>query len=142
MPCLFALFAAFAPRVALFFESLLRPSLVTRAFDSFIVPLLGFIFLPFTTLIYVLVWTPGVGVTGWGWLWVVLGVLLDVGSYGGSAYGNRIPYAGIQPDVRDVIAECGRRAVDELACGVEGETPWIRWRASIASAWLGHGGWG
>jgi len=88
MPCLFALLAAFAPRVALFFVWIFTP-LVTRAFGSFIVPLLGIIFLPFTTLIYVLVWTPGVGVTGWGWLWVVLGVLLDLGSYGGSAYGNR-----------------------------------------------------
>ena len=88
MPCLFALFAAFAPRVALFFVWILTP-LVTRAFDSFLVPLLGFIFLPFTTLIYVLVWAPGIGVTGWGWLWVALGVLLDLGSYGGSAYGNR-----------------------------------------------------
>jgi len=38
---------------------------------------------------YVLVWLPGVGVTGWGWFWVVIGLLLDLGSYGGSAYGNR-----------------------------------------------------
>ena len=64
-------------------------TLVTRAFDSFIVPLLGIIFLPFTTLMYVMVWNPVGGVTGWGWLWVILGVLLDLGSYTGSAYGNR-----------------------------------------------------
>lgn len=48
MPCLFALFAAFAPRLALFFLWILTP-LVSRGFGSFIVPLLGIIFLPFTT---------------------------------------------------------------------------------------------
>ncbi len=88
MPCLFALFAAFAPRLALLFVWLFT-NLVTRAFGTFIVPLLGIIFLPFTTLMYVLVWTPGLGVYGWAWFWVAIGVLLDLGSYGGSAYGNR-----------------------------------------------------
>ena len=88
MPCLFALFAAFAPRLALLFLWLFS-NLVTRAFDSFIVPLLGIIFLPFTTLMYVIVWNPVGGVTGWAWFWVILGALLDIGSYTGSAYGNR-----------------------------------------------------
>ena len=88
MPCLFALFAAFAPRLALLFLWLFT-TLVTRAFDSFIVPLLGIIFLPFTTLMYVIVWNPVSGVTGWAWFWVILGVLIDLGSYTGSAYGNR-----------------------------------------------------
>ncbi|HEU0027198.1 MAG TPA: hypothetical protein VFQ25_08795 [Ktedonobacterales bacterium] len=88
MACLFALFAAFAPRLALLFLWLFT-NLVTRAFDSFIVPLLGIIFLPFTTLMYVLVWSPVGGVTGWAWFWVILGALIDIGSYTGSAYGNR-----------------------------------------------------
>src|SRR5262245_24098590 len=87
--CLFALAAASAPRLVLLFTWLFTP-LVSRAFHSaFLVPLLGIIFLPFTTLMYVLVWSPAVGVTGWGWFWVILGLLLDIGSYSGSAYGNR-----------------------------------------------------
>ncbi len=87
--CLFALFAASAPRLALLFIWLFTP-LVSRAFESvFLLPLLGIIFLPFTTLMYVLVWAPVVGVTGWGWVWVILGFLLDLGSYSGSAYGHR-----------------------------------------------------
>jgi len=36
-----------------------------------------------------LVYNPVVGVTGWGWLWVIVGLLLDISSYGGSAYSNR-----------------------------------------------------
>jgi hypothetical protein len=63
--------------------------LVTRAFDTVIWPLLGIIFLPLTTLMYVLVYVPAVGVTGWGWFWVFLGFMLDLSSYASSAYGNR-----------------------------------------------------
>jgi hypothetical protein len=87
--CLFALGAAAAPRLVLLFTWLFTP-LVSRAFDgAFFLPLLGIIFLPFTTLMYVLAWSPVVGVTGWGWFWVLIGLFLDLGSYGGSAYGNR-----------------------------------------------------
>ncbi len=52
-------------------------------------PILGIIFLPFTTLMYVLVYNPLVGVTGWGWLWVFFGLVLDISSYSSSAYTNR-----------------------------------------------------
>ena len=87
--CLFALAAASAPRLVLLFTWIFTP-LVSRAFQSaLLVPLLGIIFLPFTTLMYVLFWAPPFGVTGWGWFFVVLGLLLDIGSYSGSAYSNR-----------------------------------------------------
>lgn len=86
--CLFAILGAFAPRLALLLVWIFTP-LVIRAFDAFIIPLLGIIFLPFTTLIYVLVYIPGIGVTGWGWFWVILALLLDLGAYGGGAYGGR-----------------------------------------------------
>jgi hypothetical protein len=36
---------------------------------------------------YVLV-APG-GVAGWDWVWMILAVLIDLGSYGGGGYGNR-----------------------------------------------------
>ncbi len=86
--CLFAMGAAFFPRVALLFVWLFTP-LVNRAFTTFLWPLLGIIFLAFTTLMYVLVYNPLVGVTGWGWFWVILGLVLDISSYTSSAYTNR-----------------------------------------------------
>jgi hypothetical protein len=87
--CLFALGAAFFPRLALLFVWLFTP-LVNRAFHfTFLLPLLGIIFLPFTTLMYVLAYNPLVGVTGWGWFWVILGFLLDLSSYSSGAYTNR-----------------------------------------------------
>jgi hypothetical protein len=86
--CLLALLGAVSPRLALVLVWLLT-NLVDRAFTSFAVPLLGLIFLPFTTLFYVLAYRPGVGLSGLGWAVVVIGVLLDLGEYGSGGYANR-----------------------------------------------------
>jgi hypothetical protein len=67
------------PRLGLLIVWIARPALVDAAFGTFIWPLLGIIFLPFTTLIYVIVYTPGIGLTGGGWFWVILALLLDIG---------------------------------------------------------------
>jgi hypothetical protein len=64
MGCIFALFAGIFPRLALLIVWVARPERVDAAFDTFLLPLLGIIFLPFATLIYVLLYTPGRGVTG------------------------------------------------------------------------------
>jgi hypothetical protein len=74
MSWLFALFS----RLALLIVWLSTP-LVERAFHGgWILPLLGILFLPITTLTYVLVYYISGSVTGWGWLWIVLAFLLDL----------------------------------------------------------------
>jgi CDP-diglyceride synthetase len=88
MGCLFALIAAISPRVALVLVWLFT-NLVDRAFTGFLLPLLGLVFLPLTTLFYVLAYQPVVGVRGWGWFLVVIGLLFDLGSYGGGARSRR-----------------------------------------------------
>lgn len=85
LACLFALFAGVFPRLALFIVWIARPVLVSHAFgDTLVLPLLGIIFLPFATLIYVILYTPGVGLTGWEWFWVVLAGLFDISSWAGN----------------------------------------------------------
>ena len=85
MGCLIALFA----RLALLVVWISTP-LVNRAFHGgWLLPLLGFLLLPLTTLVYVLVYYIAGGVTGWGWLWVVLALLLDLGTHSSGAYTNR-----------------------------------------------------
>ena len=84
MGCLFALMAGIFPRLALFIVWLARPALVGAAFSTWIIPLLGIIFLPFATLMYVILYIPGVGLTGWGWFWVAIAVLLDLTHLGTS----------------------------------------------------------
>jgi membrane protein required for beta-lactamase induction len=85
--CLFAIIAAGAPRLALFLMWILRYEGLNRAFDSFIIPLLGFIFLPLTTVVYVLVY-PG-GLSTFNWILLIVAVLIDLGSYGSGARGRR-----------------------------------------------------
>ena len=78
MGCLFALLAGFFPRLALFIVWVARPALVGAAFGTWIVPLLGIIFLPFATLMYVILYTPGFGLTAWEWFWVILAGAFDL----------------------------------------------------------------
>jgi hypothetical protein len=71
-----------------------RPVLVDAAFNTFLILLLGIIFLAFATLIYVLFYTPGVGLIGWEWFWVILAGLFDIGHWGASyTQRNQIPGA-------------------------------------------------
>jgi hypothetical protein len=88
MGCLLALLAVISPRLALVLVWIFT-NLVDRAFEGFLLPLLGLIFLPLTTLVYVLAYRPVTGVSGWGWFFVVLAVLFDLGSYGGGASSRR-----------------------------------------------------
>ena len=92
MGCLLVLLAAFAPRATLVLVWIFS-DLVDRAFSGFLLPLLGLIVLPFTTLFYVLAWAPLGGVSGWGWVFVLVGFLLDVGHLAGSGYSGRQRYA-------------------------------------------------
>jgi hypothetical protein len=86
--CIFALVSLLSPRLG-FIALWIFTNTVERSFTNFITPLLGLLFLPYTSIIYVLVNNPEYGVSGIGWFFVVFGFLVDVGSYSGSAYGNR-----------------------------------------------------
>lgn len=95
MGCLFAVFAGLFPRLGVFLLWLARPVLFSAAFGgSLLLPVLGIIFLPFTTLIYALVWSPGIGLTSFDWLWVILALLIDLGAIGSSGYANRERFYG------------------------------------------------
>jgi hypothetical protein len=88
MGCLLAMFAGLFPRVALVCVWIFTNE-VDRAYDSFFVPLVGLIFLPLTTLVYALAWSPLGGVEGIEWLWVALALVLDLSSFGGGARARR-----------------------------------------------------
>jgi hypothetical protein len=83
MPCLIALFALISPRLALFFI-LIFSDMIDRAFDGWVVPILGFFLLPWTTLAYTVMWDVGTReVSGFEWFIVGLAFLVDLGSYFG-----------------------------------------------------------
>ena len=90
MPRLFAIFAGFFPRVADIILWIARPAMFTAPFGgNWFWPLLGIVFLPFTTLFYVILWSPATGLVGWDWLWIGLAVVMDVSNLVGNVRANR-----------------------------------------------------
>jgi hypothetical protein len=80
MGCVIWLLSLIGPRVALAFTWIFT-GFVDRAYDETWVPIVGFIFLPWTTLVYALAYD-GSGVSSLGWFFVVLAVIGDISSYG------------------------------------------------------------
>ena len=78
--CFVVLFALISPRLALF-ALWLFSDLLSRAFEGWFVPLLGFFLLPWTTLAYAVMWSSSDGVKGFEWFIVVLAFIFDLGSY-------------------------------------------------------------
>jgi len=93
--CLTAFVSSFS-RIMLLMFWISRPVAWNATFGTFIMPCLGFLFLPITTMVYV--WEiQGVGgIAGLDWLWLFLAFLMDVASIGaaGAANRDRIP-AGV-----------------------------------------------
>jgi hypothetical protein len=94
MCCFFAALFALGPRAAILVWWIFDAARWEAAFSNFIWAFLGFIFLPWTTLSWVAVWSPG-GLKGFDWFILALGVLLDIGSYATSEYGRRERYAAV-----------------------------------------------
>jgi len=89
MCCILSILALIGPRAA-FIATWLFSDRVTRAFQGqFLLPLLGLLFLPFTSLFYVLVWQPGGPQGVLPWALVILGFVIDLNSYAGGLWGNR-----------------------------------------------------
>jgi hypothetical protein len=90
MGCLFALVALITPRFVLFFLWLFTNYLNT-AFSSGWWGILGFLFLPTTTIAYAIAQNEFTTVTGgietMGIVVIVLGVAVDIGLLGGSGRG-------------------------------------------------------
>jgi hypothetical protein len=76
--CLLASLAAFAPRLVLLLAWIFSARWDVVWKGNWLWPLAGIIFAPYTTVMYMLVWTPVVGIVGWDWMWIALGVLLDI----------------------------------------------------------------
>lgn len=95
MCCAFLSLALVGPRIFGAFWWLFQPLRWEAAFRAlggglwWVWAVLGIIFLPWTTLMFVIV-APG-GLVGWDWFWVGLMLLADVASYGGGAGRKQIP---------------------------------------------------
>jgi hypothetical protein len=87
--CFVALLSLISPRLALF-AIFVFSNLLSRAFDSWVVPLLGFFLLPWTTLAYAVMWSVGTDkVSGLEWFIVILAFFVDLSSYAQSDRARR-----------------------------------------------------
>ena len=92
VPCAVGCLALAFPRVALFLVWLLGGSFLARAYDHWIWPLLGFFFLPLTTLTFAFAsnsLSAQGQLTPFGWLLVALAACADLGLLGGSGQSAR-----------------------------------------------------
>jgi hypothetical protein len=82
MPCLLLILVLAFPRIGLlllfFFTHYLD-----RAFQSILLLILGFIFLPLTTLAYAWMINSSLPIAGINLLWLLLAALIDLGALGG-----------------------------------------------------------
>ena len=102
MCCAFIGLVVLGPRIMGVFWWLFRPAIWAGAFNSWaggslwwIWPVLGLIFLPWLTLMYVILaaFDPVTGINGWDWLWLGLALVADIASYSGSYYKrSEVPY--------------------------------------------------
>ncbi len=83
VPCLLFLLVLLFPRVALALLFLFSEYLTGPYHNNIIVLILGFIFLPLTTLVYAWMFHSGMPVEGINLLWLMLAALIDLGMVGG-----------------------------------------------------------
>lgn len=80
MGCLITICGLIAPRVTMF-VILLSTDWFSRAYETVLWPLIGFMFMPYTTLIYMGAMLNAGSVTGVWALLMVLAVLSDMGNW-------------------------------------------------------------
>lgn len=84
MACVVTLIILMFPRVILFLMWLFS-NYLDRAYHNLVIPLLGFIFLPITTIVYAWLVNSGLPIAGFNLVILIIAVLLDAGSHGSGA---------------------------------------------------------
>ncbi len=85
MPCLLALLAVAFPRVAIILLWLFS-NFFNGVYHGVIIPVLGFLFLPLTLIVYTYFGGPHSPMNGQELIFLAIAVILDLGLVGGSAY--------------------------------------------------------
>lgn len=88
MPCLIALLMIAFPRVAIVLLWLFT-NFFTRPYHSILLLLLGFIFLPLTTIVYAWLVNAGDPINGIYLIVLIVAVIADLGLLGGGEYHRR-----------------------------------------------------
>jgi phosphoglycerol transferase MdoB-like AlkP superfamily enzyme len=88
MPCLLALLVLAFPRVAIVLLWLFT-NFFTGIYNGIIIPVLGFLFLPLTLIVYTYLQRTHAATGTAELVFIFIAVILDLGLVGGGAYGRR-----------------------------------------------------
>ena len=88
MPCLLVIVVLAFPRVVLALMFIFTHYL-QHAYEGLLIPLLGFIFLPITTIVYAWLVNSHMDISGTNALFLVLAVVVDLGGLGGGEWHRR-----------------------------------------------------
>jgi hypothetical protein len=88
MGCLLLILFLIFPRLALVLLFLFT-SYLQRAYHGLLLPLIGFIFVPLTTLVYAWMVNTGQPIAGINLIILVIAVVVDLGGLGGGEYHRR-----------------------------------------------------
>jgi len=86
MPCFLLFIVLLFPRVTLLLLWLFSGYLQRAFGGGLLVPVLGFFFLPLTTLVYAWETNNHMPTTGINLIWLLIAVIIDLGGLGGSAH--------------------------------------------------------
>lgn len=89
MPCLLAILALGFPRLVILLLAIFSDYLSRAFHGEWIWPLLGFFFMPFTTLAYALGMNRNGGISGLYLVLLIVAVLMDFGAIGTGAKARR-----------------------------------------------------
>ena len=90
MPCCLLVLILLFPRVALALLFFLTTYLNRAFHNNILVLILGFLFLPLTTLVYAWMVDNGMPLEGINFLWLMLAALVDLGMMGGGYRHHRM----------------------------------------------------
>lgn len=86
MPCLLLFVILLSPRITLVLMWLFSTYLQRAFHGGFMLPLIGFVFLPLTTIVYAWELNSGMPTEGINLLWLLIAVVIDLGGLGGGAH--------------------------------------------------------
>ena len=90
MCCVISSLFFLGPRAGLLIWWLVNPGRFHIVYSNFLLPVIGTIFLPVSTLTYTFIYKPAVGhLIGLDWLWMFIAIMVDLSLYGGGVFSRR-----------------------------------------------------
>ena len=90
MCCVISSIFFLGPRAGLLIWWLVNPNRFSLIYNNLLMPIIGLIFLPVSTLTYTLIYKPSFGsLVGLDWVWMAIAVMVDLSLYGGGVFSRR-----------------------------------------------------